>query len=81
MRKIKRIDLKAHEVARTITMYQLYTKVEIKLNTLRCVKLRKVLKKHDNGIKILDEDLLKLVLNEIEYRKIIGIKVLKSLKI
>jgi len=81
MRKIKRIDLKAHEVARTITMYQLYTKVEIRLNTLRCVKLRKVLKKHDNGIKILDEDLLKLVLNEIEYRKIIGIKVLKSLKI
>lgn len=81
MRKIIRIDLKAHEVARTITLYQLDARREIKLNTLRCVKLRKVLKKHDNRIRILDDTLLKVVSDEIEYRKIIGIKVVKSLKI
>jgi hypothetical protein len=81
MKKITRIDLKAHEVARTITLYQLDAKRKIKLDTLRCVKLRKVLKKHDNRIKILDDTFLKIVLDEIEYRKIIGIKVEKPLKI
>lgn len=81
MKKIVRIDIKAHEVARTIILYQLDARRKIKLNTLRCIKLRKVLKKHDNRIRILDDALLKAVLNEIEYRKIIGINIIKPLKI
>lgn len=79
--KIRRINLKAHEVARTITLYQLYAKREIKLDTLGCRKLRKVLIDHVNGIRILDETLLTIVLDEIEYRQIIGINIVKSLKI
>jgi hypothetical protein len=78
---IRRIDLKAHEVARTITLYQLDARREIKLDTLRCIKLRKVLAKHVNGIRVLEDALLTIVLDEIEYRQIIGINIIKSLKI
>jgi len=81
MKKIVRIDLKAHEVARTITWYQLEADKEVRIDTLRCVRLRKFLKKHVNGIKVIDEKLLKIMLKEVEYRKVIGINIIKSLKI
>lgn len=81
MKQIIRIDIKAHEVARTVTWYQLEANRDVKVDTLRCVKLKKGLKKHFNGIKILDEKLLKVLLDEIEYREIIGINIVKSLKI
>jgi hypothetical protein len=81
MKKIIRIDLKAHEVARTVTWYQLEANREIKLDTLRCKKLEKRLVRHDNGIKTLDDTLLLILLNEVEYRKIMGINIVKLLKI
>lgn len=81
MKKIVRIDIKAHEVARTINFYQLDQIRNIKLCALMCIELRRILRKHNNRIEILNEDSLIVLLNEIEYRKIIGINIIKPLKI
>ena len=81
MKTIRRIDIDDHETKRGVVFYQLDSNRSIKLSTLRCIKLRKVLTSHDNGARIFNENPLELALDEIEYRKIIGIKIEKSLKI